>query len=305
MNSVVIVTFYKFVELADYQDMQQGIGRFCRAWQVQGTILLASEGINATIAGTRAGIDAVLAHLRSDLRLVDLTTKESYADKMPFIRMKVRIKKEIVTLRQEVDPRNTVGQYIKPHNWNSLISDPEVKLIDTRNDFEVQIGSFQGAINPRTTSFTEFVDYVRDNLDPARDKKVAMFCTGGIRCEKATSYLLQQGFEDVYHLEGGILKYLEEVPQTASMWDGECFVFDNRVTVDHDLKPGSYQLCHGCWHPLDSADIDNSQYEPGVCCPYCVEGLTDNQLKNRRERVKQIELAKARGEAHIGRVSAK
>ena len=303
MDSVVIVTFYKFVELADYQEMQQPLGRFCRAWQTKGTILLAHEGINATIAGTRAGIDAVLAHLRSDPRLADLTTKESYAEKMPFVRMKVRLKKEIVTLRQDVDPRAVVGEYVKPHDWNKLISDPDVKLIDTRNDFEVQIGTFEGAINPNTASFTQFVDYVRDNLDPARDKKVAMFCTGGIRCEKATSYLIQQGFEGVYHLEGGILKYLEEVPQVNSMWQGECFVFDNRVTVDHDLKPGNYELCHGCWHPLDSADIASPQYEPGVCCPYCIEGLTDKQLTNRRERVKQIELAKARGETHLGRIS--
>ena len=303
MDTVVIVTFYKFVELPNYQEMQQPLGRFCRAWQIQGTILLAHEGINATIAGTRAGIDAVLAHLRSDPRLADLTTKESYADKMPFVRMKVRLKKEIVTLRQDVDPRAVVGEYVKPHDWNKLISDPDVKLIDTRNDFEVQIGTFEGAINPNTASFTQFVDYVRDNLDPARDKKVAMFCTGGIRCEKATSYLIQQGFEGVYHLEGGILKYLEEVPQANSMWQGECFVFDNRVTVDHDLKPGNYELCHGCWHPLDSADIASTQYEPGVCCPYCIEGLTDKQLTNRRERVKQIALAKSRGETHLGRIA--
>ena len=301
MDKVVIVTFYKFVELADCEAMREGIGRFCRAWDVKGTILLAAEGINATIAGPRKGIDAVLAHLRSDPRLADLTTKESYADTMPFLRMKVRLKKEIVTLRQNVDPRNIVGEYVKPKDWNALISDPEVKLIDTRNDFEVQIGSFEGAINPETTSFTEFVDYVRENLDPARDKKVAMFCTGGIRCEKATSYMLEQGFEGVYHLEGGILKYLEEVPQAQSMWEGECFVFDNRVTVDHDLQPGSYDLCHGCWHPLTSAEKEAPQYEAGVSCPYCLDDLSAEQLQSRRERVKQISLARARGEKHVGR----
>ena len=295
-----VATFYKFVPLPDYEAMREPLAAFCRAHGAKGSILLASEGINATIAAPREGIDAIIGRLRSDERLTDMLVKESSAEFQPFLRMKVRLKKEIVTLRQDVDPTNLVGNYVQPAEWNDLISDPEVFLIDTRNDFEVQVGSFEGAVNPNTTSFSQFADYVRDNLDPERHKKIAMFCTGGIRCEKATSYLLKNGFDDVYHLEGGILNYLEKVPESETKWHGECFVFDNRVTLDHNLEPGSYILCHSCWQPLTSADIDSPLYDPGVACPHCDGELSDERRASLRERQKQIALAKARGEQHLG-----
>lgn len=301
MTSFVIATFYKFVSLPDHAEIREPLAAFCRAHDVKGSILLAEEGINATVAGPRQGIDAVLNRLRSDSRLSDLLVKESYADFQPFLRMKVRLKKEIVTLRQDVTPTKLVGEYVPPAKWNTLISDPDVILIDTRNDFEVQIGSFEGAINPKTDSFSEFADYVADKLDPARDKKVAMFCTGGIRCEKATSYLLKNGFENVYHLQGGILNYLAQVPEEETMWHGECFVFDNRVTVDHQLNPGSFLLCHNCWQVIAPDDLDSPKYEPGVSCPHCDDGMTDERRASLRERQKQMRLAKARGEKHLGR----
>lgn len=302
MSEIIISAFYKFVSLPDYEQMRAPLGEFCRAQGVKGTILLAAEGINGTLAGSRKGIDQVFAYLREDMRLADLETKESSADFLPFTRMKVRLKKEIVTLREAVDPTETVGTYIAPQAWNELIRDPEVLLIDMRNDFEVQIGSFEGAVNPETASFSEIVAYTREKLDPEKHKKVAMFCTGGIRCEKATSFFLKEGFENVYHLQGGILNYLANVPKTQTKWHGELFVFDERVTVDHDLQPGSYQLCRACWHPLNSADLAAPTYEEGVSCPYCIDELTDERKARFRERQKQVKLAKARGELHIGRM---
>lgn len=234
----VISAFYQFVRLDDYQAMQGPMQDFCRAQGVRGSILMSDEGINGTIAGTRAGIDAVMAYLRADERLANLLHKESFADFRPFKRMKVRLKKEIVTIkRDDADPFKQVGTYVPPEEWNALISRDDVILVDTRNDYELKYGTFQGAIDPDIRSFSQFPDYIDEHLDPQTHRKVAMFCTGGIRCEKATAYLLAQGFEEVYHLEGGILRYFEEIAPEESLWDGECFVFDERVTVDKALRP--------------------------------------------------------------------
>lgn len=300
-HPVVIAALYKFVALDDFETVQPALLTFCNGHDIKGTLLLAREGINGTVAASREAIDALLAHLKQDPRLAELEHKESYADIVPFYRMKVRLKKEIVTIGdQAVDPTSTVGTYVKPENWNALIEDPEVLLIDTRNDYEVEVGTFKNAVDPHTTSFREFPEYVRENLDKGKHKKVAMFCTGGIRCEKASSFMLNEGFEEVFHLEGGILKYLEEVPVEEQLWEGECFVFDNRVTVDKRLNQGSYDMCHACRHPLTEVEKQSPQYIPGESCPKCHEKLTDEQRASFKERQRQIELAKKRGEQHIG-----
>ncbi len=266
----VVAAFYKFVRLPDFAEKQHSLLSYCDALGVKGTILLAEEGINGTIAGSRHSIDSVLSFLRSDPRLADLEHKESCAESQPFDRMKVRCKKEIVTIGlPETDPNEQVGTYVSPNDWNALISDPEVTVIDTRNDYEVNIGTFQGAQNPQTSSFRQFPDYVRNHLDPTKHKKVALFCTGGIRCEKASAFMLSQGFQEVYHLKGGILKYLEEVPDFESLWEGECFVFDQRIAVSHGLKPTTYDRCRSCGHPISEADKLSPQYQEGISCRYC------------------------------------
>lgn len=298
---VVVAALYKFVTLDDFEALREPLLDVCRDAGARGTLLLAREGINGTIAGDRNAIDRVLGYLRNDARLADLEHKESFDDHMPFHRMKVKLKREIVTMGVPgIDPNDVVGTYVDPADWNALIADPDVVLIDTRNDYECDIGTFRGAIDPRTTNFREFPAYVRENLDPSRQRKVAMFCTGGIRCEKASAFMLKEGFEEVYHLRGGILKYLEEVPAEESAWEGECFVFDNRVAVDHELKKGQYDQCYGCRHPITEADKASGKYEKGVCCPHCFDTLTDDQKMRFRERQKQVELARARGEAHVG-----
>lgn len=303
---LVIAAFYHFTNLPDYTEMRLPLQQFCITHEVKGTILLAPEGINGTIAGPRPGIDAVFAHLRSDPRMATLEHKESFVDpaeEEPFYRMKVRLKREIVALGlPEVNPNEQVGTYVDPHEWNALISDPEVLVIDTRNDYEYVVGTFRGAINPETRAFREFPAYVRQNLDPKKYKKVAMFCTGGIRCEKATSFMLLEGFEEVYHLKGGILKYLEEVNPEESLWEGECFVFDNRVTVDHYLQPGNYAMCYACKRPLSDEDMESPDYEEGISCPYCVHNLTPEKRVGLAERQKQVKLAEIRQERHIGRL---
>ena len=297
----VVAALYKFVTLDDFEALREPLLDHCREAGTRGTLLLAREGINGTIAGSRDAIDSVLAYLRADPRLADIEHKESFDETMPFHRMKVKLKREIVTMGVEgIDPNTVVGTYVDPADWNALIADPEVVLIDTRNDYECDIGSFRGAIDPRTTNFREFPAYVRENLDPARQRKVAMFCTGGIRCEKASAFMLKEGFEEVYHLRGGILKYLEEVPAKDSAWEGECFVFDNRVSVDQDLNKGRYDQCYGCRHPITDDDKASGHYEKGVCCPHCFDTLSDDQKARFRERQKQVELARARGEAHVG-----
>jgi UPF0176 protein len=300
-SDVVVAALYKFVTLEDFHELREPLLDACVKAGTFGTLLLAREGINGTIAGYREGIDQVLAYLRSDPRLADLEHKESYDDHMPFYRMKVKLKREIVTMGVEgVDPNLRVGTYVKPQDWNALLNDPDVLLIDTRNDYEYGIGSFRGAVDPHTQSFREFPEYVRSHLDPTRQKKVAMFCTGGIRCEKASAFMLSEGFEEVYHLHGGILKYLEEVPPEESVWEGECFVFDNRVAVDHKLEKGRYDQCYGCRHPITEEDKVSDKYEKGVCCPLCYDRLTPDQKARFSERQKQIELAAQRGEVHVG-----
>lgn len=296
---------YKFVSLADYVALQVPIHEACEAHHIKGTILLASEGINGTIAGLPDDIHSVLNFLRTDAlfkgRFADLEHKESFAYEHPFYRMKVKLKKEIVTLGVPgVSPTNKVGTYVKPEDWNALISDPDVILIDTRNGYEVDIGTFKGAIDPKTTTFREFPEYIKNNFDKTKHKKVAMFCTGGIRCEKASSYMMDQGFEEVFHLQGGILKYLETVPEAQSMWEGECFVFDQRVGVKHGLVVGDYDQCYACRHPLSPTEMQSAEYTPGISCPYCYNKISEEKRARLTERQKQVILAKQRGEIHIG-----
>ncbi|MEL0314335.1 MAG: rhodanese-related sulfurtransferase [Halieaceae bacterium] len=300
-DSVVVAALYRFVALPDFEDLRQPLLDLMIDSEVKGTLLLASEGINGTIAGSRAGIDRVLAWLQRDGRFEGLEAKESYVNEMPFYRTKVKLKKEIVTMGVDnIDPNDIVGTYVEPEDWNALISDPEVLVLDTRNDYEVEIGSFEHAVNPKTASFRELPDYVAEHLNPTVHKKVAMFCTGGIRCEKSTAFLKQQGFDEVYHLKGGILKYLEEVPEAESKWQGECFVFDNRVTVNHQLEKGHYDQCHACRRPITEEDKLSLHYQKGISCHHCHDQQTQRQKQRYSEREKQIELARRRGESHIG-----
>ena len=300
-QQVVVSALYHFVTLDDYRELRKPLYDFMIKNEIKGTLLLAKEGINGTVAGSQESIDKLHTWLRSDERLKDLRSKESFDDVMPFYRTRVKLKKEIVTMGvYGIDPNHVVGTYVKPEDWNELISDPEVLLIDTRNDYEVAIGTFKNAIDPKTETFRQFPDYVKKNMDPGKHKKVAMYCTGGIRCEKSTAYLKEQGFEDVYHLQGGILKYLETVPEADSMWQGECFVFDNRVSVNHDLEKGQYDQCHACRLPITEEDKKSAQYVQGVSCPYCYDKKTDKQRERFAERERQVQLAKLRGEEHIG-----
>ena len=296
----VVAALYKFVALPDYVALRDALYQHLVLNKVKGTLLLAEEGINGTICGTREGIDAVRQWLDADGRFGGLSYKESFADEPAFYRTKVKLKTEIVTMGVPgVNPQHIVGTYVKGDDWNRLIEDPDTILIDTRNDYEVAIGTFKNAVNPNTTSFREFPQWAADNLDKAKHKKVAMFCTGGIRCEKSTAYLKEQGFDEVYHLDGGILKYLEEIPEDNSLWQGECFVFDQRVAVKHGLEQGSYDQCYACRMPLSQADMQSDKYIKGMSCPHCHDQLSDEQKASFAERQKQIELAKQRGEQHI------
>ncbi len=302
---VVVSALYHFVRLDNFAALRQPLLDEMLAHEVKGTLLLANEGINGTIAGSREGVDAVLNWIRQDQRLTGVDSKESYADEMPFYRSKVKLKKEIVTMGVEgIDPKEVVGTYVKPEDWNELISDPDVLLVDTRNDYEYKIGSFKNAINPSTETFREFPEYVKQHLNPEKHQKVAMFCTGGIRCEKSTAYLKEQGFSEVYHLQGGILKYLEQVPKDETLWQGECFVFDNRVAVNHDLEKGQYDQCYACRYPITEQDKLSEHYEKGVSCHHCYEHTTAEQRAQFAEREKQMQLAKQRGEEHIGMSAA-
>lgn len=301
MSQIVVCALYKFVTLENFEELREPLRTVLVASQVKGTLLLAQEGINGTIAGSRQGVDKVLAWLTADPRLAELECKESYTDKPPFHRTKIKLKKEIVTMGVEgIDPKQVVGTYVKPKDWNDLISDPDVLVVDTRNDYEYQVGTFEHAVNPNTTTFREFPNYVKENLDPKKHKKVAMFCTGGIRCEKSTAYMKEQGFDEVYHLHGGILKYLEEVPEEETLWKGECFVFDDRVTVNHQLEKGDYDQCHACRLPITEDDKLSEHYQAGVSCPFCFDKVTDAQRERFTEREKQIQLAKERGDTHLG-----
>ncbi len=298
---LIVAALYHFTRFPDPAALRGPLLDLCLTQGVKGSLLLAGEGINGTIAGPRRGIDAVLAYIRALPGCTDLDWKESHAPTMPFGKMKVKLKREIVTMGQpDVDPQAGVGSYVSPAEWNALISAPDVAVIDTRNDYEVAIGTFEGAIDPGTRSFSQFPQWWEANRDRFHNKRIAMFCTGGIRCEKSTNFLLQQGVENVYHLKGGILKYLEDVPQDQSMWQGECFVFDQRVSVGHGLVPGTLSSCGACRRPVTAEDRGDPAYEEGVCCPACKDEYTPADRDRFRERQRQMKLAEARGEPHLG-----
>jgi len=298
---LTICALYKFTRLDDFEEIQGPLKLFLYSLNIRGTLLLAREGVNGTIAGDNDSIIKSLDYLQKDKRLVGLEYKFSYSEKPPFKRLKVKLKKEIVTLGvSNIDPTFSSGTYVKPADWNELINDPDVILIDTRNNYEFEIGSFKGSINPNTETFREFPVYTKNNLEKYRDKKIAMFCTGGIRCEKSTAYLKSKGFENVFHLQGGILKYLEEVKEDESLWEGECFVFDDRVAVKHNLELGKYDQCHACRFPITEEDKEHPHYEKGTSCPRCYGTKNLSQVNRYREREKQVQLAKSRGESHIG-----
>ena len=298
-----VAALYQFAPFGDPAALKAPLQQVCDAADIRGTLLLAQEGINGTIAGTDAGLAMVLGHIRSLPGCCDLEVKYSGAQAMPFNRMKVRLKREIVTMGEPgIDPRHSVGRYVSPEDWNALISDPETLVIDTRNDYEVAIGTFQGAVDPETPSFRDFPAWFRENRDALLEgrKRVAMFCTGGIRCEKSTSFLRSEWVEDVFHLKGGILKYLETVPAEESLWDGECFVFDERVSVGHGLEQGKHGLCRACRRPVSKADRASPAYREGVSCPQCIDERSEEQRARYAERQRQEELARKRGAAHVG-----
>ncbi len=296
-----VSAFYKFTELTGLPGIRQVLEKAGRRHGIIGTILLAPEGINSTIAAEAGRLDPFMRELRSLEPFRELEEKRSGAAEAPFHRFKVRIKKEIVTLGVPgADPRKAVGTYVEPENWRQLIEDPETLLVDTRNDYEVGMGRFKGAIDPHTASFREFPQWAQEHLAGDKNRKIAMYCTGGIRCEKATSLLKQMGYGNVYHLKGGILKYLETVPPEESVWEGSCFVFDQRVGLQHGLDESDHTLCHGCRRPLSSEDLEDPRYEPGVSCPHCADGLAPDKKERLRERQRQVQLARQRGESHIG-----
>lgn len=296
-----IAALYHFTRFTDPDGLRPALRAVCEANAVKGTLLIAGEGINGTVAGPRTGIDAVIAHISALPGCDGLEWKESFSDTPPFGKMKVRLKREIVTMGQpDVDPKARVGNYVDATDWNDLIGRYDVAVIDTRNDYEVAIGTFDGAIDPETSTFGEFPAWWEANKDRFHNKKIAMFCTGGIRCEKSTNYLLGQGVDDVFHLKGGILKYLEEVPEAQSTWQGDCFVFDNRVSVGHGLKVGPHQLCHACRRPLFPEDVKKAEFTVGVSCHQCIDETSEADKDRFRERQKQIELARKRGDDHFG-----
>ncbi|WP_375566037.1 rhodanese-related sulfurtransferase [Oceaniradius stylonematis] len=298
---VIVAALYHFARLDTYRELQKPLAELCCKAGLKGTLLLASEGINGTVAGPRAGIDAMLAFLRARPELAGLEYKESFADTMPFYRLKVRLKKEIVTMGVPgTDPTRIVGTYVAPEDWNDLIADPNTIVVDTRNDYEVKIGTFENAVNPETTTFREFPDWVRRNENALRGKKIAMFCTGGIRCEKATAFVKSLGHDDVFHLKGGILKYLETVPEAQSAWRGECFVFDERVSVGQGLAQGTHRLCRACGAPLSPEDLRSPDYRAGVQCGHCAGTMSEADRARFEERQRQVELARERGTRHIG-----
>lgn len=298
---LIIAALYHFTRFEDPAALCAPLRALCQAMGVRGSLLLAGEGVNGTIAGPRAGIDAVLAHLRALPGCADLVWKEAAAETMPFGRMKVRLKREIVTLGVPgVDPRASAGTYVAPEDWNALIRAPDVAVIDTRNDYEVAIGTFRGAVDPATRSFRDFPAWWAAHRDQFHNKRVAMFCTGGIRCEKASNYLLSQGVPEVFHLRGGILQYLEDIPAEDSLWQGECYVFDQRVSVGHGLVPGPYSSCGACRRPVGPAERAHPAYEEGVCCPACAGEYSAEDRGRFRERHRQMQLAAARGTQHLG-----
>lgn len=305
MAKYLVAALYHFVELDDYESLQQPLIDFCEQRDIIGTLLLAREGINGTVAGPEQGIRELLDYLRADPRMVALEHKEAWADVLPFYRLKIKLKKEIVTLGvPDLKTAEMVGEYVPPAQWNDLITQPDVVLIDTRNDYEVGIGTFKNAINPKTDSFSQFPEWVAEQRKPGGvlegNPRVAMFCTGGIRCEKSTAFMRSQGFEEVYHLKGGILQYLEDIPADDSTWVGECFVFDERVSVGHGLERGDYSFCRACRMPVSKEERAMPQYEHGVSCPYCHGTADEERLASLRERQRQMRLAKEREQRHVG-----
>ena len=300
MTEFLVATFYRFTTIDDLLTLQTSMENCCCENDVRGIVLLANEGINATIAGSREGVQEVLRFLGNDPRFEGLTWKESNATKQPFRKLRVRLKKEIVTMGVPgIDPARLVGTYVKPEDWNDLVSDPNVIVVDTRNDYEVEIGSFKNSINPNIVSFGELPQWIEENIDVDEQPRVAMFCTGGIRCEKSTALLKEAHLNEVYHLEGGILKYLEVIPEEESLWEGQCFVFDERVSVGHGLEVGDYELCRACRFPISNEEKSSSKYLEGVSCLRCYDQTTDQQKARFAERQKQMELARHRGESHI------
>lgn len=300
-DDLVVAALYHFARLPDFREWRAPLTALCEQHSLLGTLLLAEEGINGTVAGSRSGVDALLAHLRADPRMADLVHKESRAAQPPFRRLKVRLKKEIVSMGVPgTDPNHLKGSYLDADDWNRVINDPDVLVIDTRNEYEIAAGSFPGAVDPKTRSFREFPAFVDRALKGREDQPVAMFCTGGIRCEKSTAYLKSLGFRQVYHLRGGILNYLDTVKPEDNQWQGECFVFDERVSVDRHLAPGRLDLCRACRRPLTQAQKDSPDYEPAVSCPQCIGEYSEAQRQRFRERKRQVDLADARGERHLG-----
>ncbi|WP_395516481.1 oxygen-dependent tRNA uridine(34) hydroxylase TrhO [Pseudorhizobium flavum] len=300
-GTTCVAALYHFATFTRYETFRAPLQAVCDENGIKGTLLIAREGINGTVAGTDEGIARLLAFLRAQPEFAKLEHKESRASKMPFLRMKVRLKKEIVTMGvEDIDPKKIVGTYVDPKDWNALISDPETIVIDTRNDYETAIGIFKGAVDPKTKTFREFPDWVKNHTGLHNKPKIAMYCTGGIRCEKATAFMKEQGFDEVYHLKGGILKYLEEVPAEESLWEGACFVFDERVSVEHGLKEGNHKLCHACRNPITAEEVNSPYYEEGVSCSHCYETRTEADRERYRQRQHQIALAKQRGQKHIG-----
>ena len=300
-----IFALYHFCDLDNLPHWQEKLLSFGHAHDIKGTLLLAHEGINGTVSGPRDSLLALIQLLKEHPPLASLTYKESSFIKQPFLRLKVKIKKEIVSIGCDTNPAQVRGQYVSPVEWNEILKDPSIPVIDTRNDYEYAIGTFKNAINPQTTHFRQFPNYIKENFDPNKHKKVAMFCTGGIRCEKASSHMLLEGFETVYHLEGGILKYLEEIPEQESMWEGECFVFDQRIAVTHGLKKGQYDQCHACRWPITEQDKDHPDYVVGVSCARCIQRTSSEKKASLSERQKQIHLAKNHGKSHLGQIIKK
>ena len=296
-----VAALYHFTRVDDHARLREPLQALCEENDVCGTLLLAYEGINGTIGGPDEGVETVLAFLRAQPEFATLEHKESRASKKPFLRMKVKLKKEIVTMGVEtIDPLRVVGTYVEPTDWNALISDPDTIVIDTRNDYETAIGTFKGAVDPNIKTFREFPDWVREHGELRAKPKIAMFCTGGIRCEKATAFMKEEGFDEVFHLKGGIMKYLEQVPAEQSLWEGACFVFDERVSVVHGLGEGDHKLCRACRNPLTSEAMASPLYEAGVSCPACHEIRTEDDRNRFREREKQARLARERGQRHMG-----
>ena len=302
-NEILVAALYKFVEIDDLLSLQSNLYEICEKNNIMGTILIANEGINGTISGKNNEINQTISLLKSDKRFANIEIKYSSTNKQPFHRMKVRLKKEIVTIGlPQINPNKKVGTYVKPEDWNDLISDPNVIVIDTRNKYETKIGSFQNALDPETSSFREFPDWVKKfkSSKENANKKIAMFCTGGIRCEKASSLMKEEGFEDVYHLQGGILKYLETIDKENSLWNGECFVFDQRVCLTDELEVGSYKMCFACRMPITEEEMQNEKYIEGISCIYCYDKTTKEKKERFGSRQRQILLAKERGEKHLG-----